>query len=83
MDQATINRYILSTETREGRSLLWHICNDFCGVDLTEGATIAKQTCEFDLGRKSVGMKIFNDLMNSKPEIIAIMKTEKEYYNEY
>lgn len=77
------NRYIVQTNTIEGRSFIYNLILEKCGVDITEGVTILKTDDEFTLGRKSIALEVYNALVRSCPESIKLMEKEMESYDKY
>lgn len=77
------NRYIILTKTIEGRSFLYNLVQESCGFNLTDGATILKDSHQFDLGRMHVGMEIYNCLVKYCPGVLKQMEKESDEYGEY
>lgn len=74
------NQYILALNTFDARQFLYNVVLEKTGVILTQGGVILKSDDGFDLGKKSVGIGIFNDIVEYCPDVLIKMKIEEKSY---
>lgn len=67
-------------ETYGGRSFVWRILIDFCGIYKT-GITDSLDTFR-ELGRRDVGLWILAEVFNSSPDIYTVMRNEASDRND-